>query len=218
MEQIRQAEKENDNTLRITRADLVSDSIDVRTGMAAIFGDGFTQWLGFFSKTPAVIARAFAHMFVLDQFYVALTDSGEIAGMIACTDCHTLSVRLDSKELRQHLGWYRGTLAGLFLKKEFMSPFQNPPPNAGSIEYVGVSAGHRGNGVASKIFYHILENTQYSEYVITEVADTNTPAMNLYRKMGFVEDRVKPLQPKRAAKIGINQFISLKYRKNEERH
>ena len=72
--------------------------------MAEIFAEGFAQWLVFFSKDKNIIAKAFAHMFILDQFYVAIAD-GEIAGVTACTDGKTLSVRLNKKELRKNLGF-----------------------------------------------------------------------------------------------------------------
>ena len=111
-------------TLAFTRADR-AEGLDVRSGMARIFAEGFSQWLGFFSSNQEVIARAFAHMFVLDQFYVAVSE-GKIAAMAACTDCKTLSVRLDGKELRRCLGWYKGTMAAIILKKEFESPMPDP--------------------------------------------------------------------------------------------
>ena len=184
--------------------------IDVRRQMAEIFAEGFTQWLVFFSKDKNIIARAFAHMFVLDQFYVAIAD-GEIAGVTACTDGKTLSVRLNKKELRKHLGFFKGSMAGIFLKKEFETSNENFPPNTGSIEFVGTAPKFRGQGVASQIIQYIIENTPYNDYVIEEVADTNTPAMRLYQKLGFEEYRRKPVPKKVAKKIGINHFLSLKY-------
>lgn len=46
---------------------------------------------------------------------------------------------------------------------------------------------------------------------LKEVADTNTAAMNLYKKLGFEEYNRIPVPQKRARKIGINNFIALKY-------
>lgn len=192
----------------VIRAD--KSDLDVRLQMSEIFADGFTQWLVFFSKDKRKIAKAFAHMFVLDQFYVAVADN-KIAGMAACTDCRTLSVRLNKKDLRKHLGFFKGSIAGIVLKKEFESPFENPPLQTGSIEFVGTASGFRGKGVASQIISHIIKNTTYREYLIKEVADTNTPAMNLYKKLGFEEYKRIPVAQKRAEKIGINNFVALKY-------
>ncbi|HAM81728.1 GNAT family N-acetyltransferase [Ornithinibacillus bavariensis] len=186
--------------------------LDVRKQMSEIFAEGFTQWLVFFSKDKNIIAKAFAHMFVLDQFYVAIAD-GEVAGVTACTDGKEKSVRLNRKELRKHLGFIKGSMAGIFLKKEFEAPYENFPPNTGSIEFVGTAPKFRGQGVASQIIQHIIENTPFNDYVIEEVADTNTPAMRLYEKLGFEEYKRKPMPEKIAKKIGINNYLSLKYMK-----
>jgi|SRR5690625_143130 len=184
--------------------------LDVRKQMGEIFAEGFTQWLGYFSKDKNIIAKAFAHMFILDQFYVAIKNS-EIAGVAACTDGKSFSVRLDKKELRKHLGFIKGTIAGIFLKKEFEAPYKNSPPNTGSIEFVGTAPKFRGQGVASQIIEHIIEHTPYNDFVIDEVADTNIPAIRLYEKLGFEEYRRKPMPEKIAKKNGINHLLSLKY-------
>lgn len=197
-----------DYKVTVTRADKLD--LEVQSQMSEIFADGFAQWLGYFSKDRNKIAKAFAHMFVLDQFYVAVANN-KIAGMGACTDCRTLSVKLNEKELRKHLGFFKGSIAGIVLKKEFSSPFKNPSLETGSIEFVGTATGFRGMGVASQIISYIVRNTPYRTYLIEEVADTNIPAMNLYKKLGFDEYRRIPVQKKKAEKIGINNFISFKY-------
>ena len=46
--------------------------MDVRVQISRIFADGFSQWLGYFSKDEEQIARAFAHMFNLDHFMLPL--------------------------------------------------------------------------------------------------------------------------------------------------
>ncbi len=196
------------NRFIITRADKAD--MEVRGEISKIFAEGFTQWLSYFSKDKDKIARAFAHMFVLDQFYVAIAEN-KIAGMAACTDCRTWSVLLDSKELRRHLGFIRGSIAALVLKKEFQSPYNNPAPETGSIEFVGTAIEFRGQGVASQMIEFIIENTPYREYLIEEVADTNIPAMKLYKKLGFREYKQKPIPEGRRKKIGINNLVSLKY-------
>lgn len=184
--------------------------IDVRTQMSKIFAEGFSQWLDYFSKDKNKIAKAFAHMFVLNQFYVAI-ENDRVTGMAACTDGKTLSIKLNKKELRKHLGILKGSIAGIVLKKEWEAPLENFPPNSGSIEFVGTAIDFRGQGAASQIIRHILENAPYNNYVIEEVADTNIPAMKLYKKLGFEEYKRKPLSEKSAQKSGINHFLSLKY-------
>ncbi|WP_026908133.1 GNAT family N-acetyltransferase [Paucisalibacillus globulus] len=204
----------SDKKFEIVRADKAD--IDVRMQMSKIFAEGFTQWLEYFSKDKSIIASAFAHMFVPDQFFVAIAN-GNVVAMAACTDGETLSVRLDKKELRKHLGFIRGSMAGIFLKKEFEAPYENFPPNTGSIEFVGTAIEFRGQGAASQIFHYIKENKPYNQYVIEEVADTNIPAMKLYEKWGFKEYKRKPIPEKIAKRNGINNLLSLKYVKNEDK-
>lgn len=103
--------------IRVDKLDL-----DVRLQISEIFAEGFTQWLGYFSTDKNIIAKAFAHMFVLDQFYVAVNDN-KIAGMVACTDCRTPSVRLNKKELRRYLGFFKGSIVAIALKKRIRTPF-----------------------------------------------------------------------------------------------
>jgi GNAT superfamily N-acetyltransferase len=101
------------------------------------------------------IAKAFAHMFVLDQFYVAAAGD-KVAGMAACTDGLALAVRLDRKELRKYLGFFKGSLAGFVLKKEFEKRLENPFLDTCSIEFVGTALDFRGKGVASQIIRYVV--------------------------------------------------------------
>lgn len=186
--------------INVVRADQAE--FDVRRGISEIFAEGFAQWLGFFSKDPKRVAAAFAHIFVLDQFDVALC-KGQVVGMAACTDGISLSVKLDKKKHRKHLGLYKGTLAGIFLKKEFETIFIQPTPQTGSIEFVGTAASFRGQGVASQMIRHILEHTPYAVCLIEEVADTNVPAIKLYYKLEFEEYKRRQIPVKRAKKSGL---------------
>jgi ribosomal protein S18 acetylase RimI-like enzyme len=97
------------------------------------------------------------------------------------------------------------------LKREFESPFKNPASETSSIEFVGTALEFRGKGASSQVIKHIIENTQYKEYLIEEVADTNMPALKLYKKLDFKEYKRKSLPQNRAKKAGINNIISLKY-------
>ncbi|GIN22995.1 MAG TPA: GNAT family N-acetyltransferase [Bacillus bacterium] len=203
----------DDYKLTIVKADKIDKDIDVRNQMAEIFADGFAQWLGYFSRDNRILSKAFAHMFVLDQFYVAMVDN-KVAGMTACTDGSRLSVQLNKNELRKHLGFVKGSMAGIFLKKEFEAPYENFPSNTGSIEFVGTASDFRGKGIASQIIQYIIQNTPYHDYLIEEVADTNIPAMRLYGKLGFEEYKRKPIPVKIAKKNGINNLLSLRYTKN----
>ena len=195
----------------IIRADKANGNI--REQISFIFAEGFSKWLTYFSKEEEILARAFAHMFILNQFYIAL-DGSKVVGFAACTDCNTQSVKLDCKELRKHLGFFKGIIASIVLKKEFTTSFDEKQTNSGSIEFVGTSSEYRGKGIASMIIKYILENTPFNTYFIQEVADTNIPAMSLYKKLGFIEYRSKQVPNHESEKIGINRLVSFKYEKH----
>lgn len=200
--------QERPTGLRILNAAELGEG--ARTAMSDILVEGFYQWLSYFSKDKARLKRAFGHMFRLDAFYVALAGD-EIAGMAALTNGKTPSVKLSFKELRRHLGFARGMLAGVILRKEFERhayPFAMGA-NEASVEFVATAPKCRGQGVALAIIRHFFTLSQYDSYVL-EVADTNKNAVNLYEKLGFREfTRVKTKDPKRS---GIDYFVYMRFR------
>jgi ribosomal protein S18 acetylase RimI-like enzyme len=179
--------------------------------ISQVFVDGFFQWLHFFSKDKEKLIQAFCHMFNLEVFYVAVIDS-EIAGIAACTDGKIPTVKLNSNQMKKHLGFFMGTIAYLILKREFETkkyPFKIEK-GMGMVEFVATSTKYRGKGVATAILNHIFASTPYTIYAL-EVADTNTNAINLYEKLGFIEFlRIKQKGSKRS---GINHLVYMKYNK-----
>jgi len=193
--------------IEIVRADTLGEP--ARGRMSDIFVGGFMQWLHYFSDDPARLSRAFAHMFLLDSFYLALID-GQIAGIAACTDGISPSVRLNAKDLRRHLGLLKGTIANMVLKSQLENhpyPF-TVESGWGSVEFVATAAEHRGKGVASAIIEHIVKASPFSAYIL-EVADTNLPAVKLYEKFGFREFMRTP-EP-HSKRSGINYLVYMKY-------
>lgn len=61
-----------------------------------------------------------------------------------------------------------------------------------------------------------MEMTPFEQYMIEEVADTNLPAMKLYRKLGFEEYKRKQLSTSAAKKSGIQHMVSLRHVKNKQ--
>lgn len=195
--------------MEIKRAGEIGES--ARKKISDIFVGGFIQWLQYFSRDAEKLSRALAHMFILEAFYVAVVEGG-LAGIAACTDGKTPPVRLQSSELRRHLGFIKGSIAGLVLKRELENhpyPF-SIEPSTGSVEFVATDANYRGKGVASTIIRHIISYTSYDAYVL-EVADINTPAILLYEKLGFKEFLRVP--HKYSKQSGINHLIYMKYEK-----
>lgn len=198
--------------MKIIRASEFGNSNDTRMKISKIFVDGFFQWLQFFSKDKDKLVKAFSHMFNLDVFYVAVSDS-EIAGITACTDGKVSSVHLESKELKKYLGFFIGIIAYSVLKREFEEkqyPFE-VEKGMGMVEFVATSTKYRGQGVATAIMKYIFDSTLHGVYVL-EVADTNTNAVKLYEKLDYTEFmRIKQKHSKRSE---INHLVYMKYLKN----
>ena len=75
-------------------------------------------------------------------------------------------------------------IAYKILKKEFEDkqyPFEMTPQMQ-AIEFVASNAQYRRKGVASEIIKHIIKEDHHTVFVL-EVADTNTSAVSLYKKM-----------------------------------
>lgn len=105
--------------MQIMRASELGNN--ARKNISDIFVAGFMQWLKYFSKDEGKLSRAFAHMFVLDAFHVAVID-GDIAGIAACTDRKTPPVHIKAGEFRRHLGLVRGSIAAAILRKTMPTP------------------------------------------------------------------------------------------------
>lgn len=183
---------------------------NVRRRMSEIFIDGFGKHFVFFSPDKEVLIKAFEHTFVVDVFYVALLD-GKVAGLGALTDGKTPSVVPKWKDFSTHLGLFKGTLAYFILRHEFSKPAKRTGDRIASVEFFVTDAQYRGKGVATAIIQYFLDNPAYDEFIL-EVADTNTEAVNLYTKLGFVEfTRVKAEHTEQS---GINDLVYMSYKKS----
>jgi len=179
---------------------------DPRPQMSAIFVEGFYQWLNYFSKDKEKLSKAFAHIFDLGAFYIAV-ENGEIAAIVACTTGKPPLIGLDKATLVKNLGLVRGNFAHFMLTKHLIRrkyPFVIPT-GTGTIEFVATAPNHRGKGAAHGLITHIMETTSYTEYLL-EVANNNTPAVRLYEKLGFTEFTRAPA-PKQS---GFNHLSYMK--------
>jgi ribosomal protein S18 acetylase RimI-like enzyme len=183
----------------------------VREKISALFVEAFEKDLRFFSRDTVQLARACAHMFALEYFYVALVHD-ELAGMAACVDIEHFCIRPDRAVLIQHLGLFKGISAYLVFKYYFNKyPKYDTPLDAqtASLEFVAVAEKYRKQGVATALLRHLVTVPEYDSYML-EVADTNTAACALYAKIGFRELFRKPLRlGKKYA--GIDALIYMRY-------
>jgi ribosomal protein S18 acetylase RimI-like enzyme len=185
---------------------------NVRDKISEIFVDGFSNDFRSFSNDKDKLTKAFAHMFVLDVFYVAIINN-EIAGIMACTNMSTNCIKHDKIVFIK----YFGIIKGIFLNYLFKFYFQKFPKypietneRTASIEFVATLEKYRGKGVASTVLKYLHSISEYDEYVL-EVADINLKALKLYEKMGYKEIYRK--KEKFSKYSGINYLIYMKYKK-----
>jgi len=182
-------------------------SFDPRPQMGRIFAESYYQWLRHFSKNKDKLGRAFAHVFDLNQFFVAAQDD-TIIGFAACTD-GSKPIALHKKTLCKNLGFIVGRIAFMMLSKHLLNqtyPFEMTE-DAGEIAFVATAENHRRKGIAENLIRHILDAGVYLEYIL-EVADNNEGAVRLYEKLGFTEF----MRAKAPKQSGINFFIYMVYR------
>lgn len=194
--------------MHILRADALSN--DARAQMSEVFVSGFGEHLAYFSKSPARLARALAHMFVPEHFYLAVGDDGRVTGMAALTDIGKPSVRLDARQLRRELGVLKGTIAASALRREWeRHAFPFPlTEGIGVIEFVATDASFRGKGIATALMQHIIALPEYSSFVL-EVAGANETAVRLYRQIGFEEFLRVP--HRRRKRSGVDELLYMRY-------
>ena len=183
----------------------------IRNEKSRIFVDVFYYWIKFFSKDKEVLKKAFAHMFNPDAFYVAILDD-QVAGFASIYNDQIKNISLDRKQLQKHLGFFMGLAAYKILKKEFEDkqyPFEMTPQMQ-AIEFVASNAQYRRKGVASEIIKHIIKEDHHTVFVL-EVADTNTSAVSLYKKIGFKE--FMKVKMKNSKQSGVDHLIYMAYQK-----
>lgn len=88
----------------------------IRNEISSIFVDGFYEWIKFFSKDKDVLKKAFAHMFNLDAFYIAIIDEA-VAGFASISNDRVKNISLNRKQLQKHLGFFMGFFAYKVLRK-----------------------------------------------------------------------------------------------------
>ncbi|MCL2406317.1 MAG: GNAT family N-acetyltransferase [Defluviitaleaceae bacterium] len=190
---------------------------DPRPQMGRIFAEGFYEHgLKFLSKDKAKLARATAHIFVLDKFFVAV-ENGEIMAMVGVTAQKPPPAKADKKILINELGFIRGRVAYWALNKFVINPPApvEIPEDMCIIEFVATSLAHTRKGIAFKLLSHVMEILHFDGYML-EVVDVNAGAISLYEKLGFREFSRKPSPSKRS---GFNFFLYMKTdRKVSVRH
>lgn len=163
--------------------------IDIRREVAEVFVDAYYKDLSCLSKSKDKLADAFMHSFNENSIYVAELDN-KIVGILGCANDYERALSINKYALRKHLGFFKGSMAYLFLYREFNEKLEYGI-NVGYIEAVGVLNNARRMGIATKLMFYVMKNSKYRKIKL-EVTDTNLEAIRLYEKLGFYEvNRVK---------------------------
>jgi len=173
--------------------------------MAALFVEGFSQWLHHFDKGGTKLAKAFTPAFQLGTFFVAVTPDNHVLAMVGCPD-GTPALVFSKSSFIVALGPMRGRFAYRMFTKFLIEneyPFEIKP-NMGSIEFVVSDPAIRGQGITGRLIEYTMQHRRYLEYVL-EVASTNTRAVRLYERLGFTELMRKPA----SKRSGVGEYLYL---------
>lgn len=178
-----------------------------RRRLAEIFTHGFADDFRFFSRHPAVLARAFEHMLLLDRFHVACVDGGP-AALATLTTGDEVVLAPRWRELRRHLGPVRGAILFRVVRTWFNAPTPDLAEGTAEIGFVTTDPRYQGQGVATVLLRHLLALPGYRAFVLEDIKSTNHAALALYRKLGFAEYKRRPERFARSA--GFDAYVSMR--------
>ncbi|MBN8205492.1 GNAT family N-acetyltransferase [Microbacterium esteraromaticum] len=197
--------------IEIARGDALGESH--RRQISDVLVNGFAEDFEYFSKNPQTLAGAFAHMIILERFFVALVD-GEPAAIASVTEGDQECFAPDRHEMQRTLGWFHGLISFAIVRSQFLGAYPGARPGLAEIGFVTTAPQHQGKGVATALMTHLLE-LPYDEFVLRDIKDTNAPALGLYRKLGFTVSDTRPV--KFAARAGFSTYVSMSLAKTTTR-
>lgn len=189
--------------VEVARADELGE--EYRHRIAGVLVQGFAEDFAFFSKDADVLADAFAHMLILERFYVALVD-GEPAAVAVVTEGEQECFEPDRRELQRVLGPVRGAISCRIIRSQFMGAYEDAREGLTEIAFVTTAPQHQGKGVATALMRRLLELSS-DEFVLRDIKDTNVSALGLYVKLGFTEIQRRPIRF--AKRAGFSAYISM---------
>ncbi len=145
------------------------------------------------------------------QFLVNMASAEQIAEHLRCGDADfvpPLSSRVEIDAYALKLGcqatrfeaWSDGRLIGM------VAAYCNrPDQQLAYISSVSVLCAWSGKGIAARLLAQCVEHAKVSglRQIRLEVASTNTPAIKLYEKAGFVADQAN--MPSMGMKLGLER-------------
>jgi ribosomal protein S18 acetylase RimI-like enzyme len=191
--------------LRIARGDELDQSY--RRQMSDVLVRGFAEDFSFFSSDPATLSSLFEHMILPTRFYVALVDE-QPAAVASFTTGNQQCFAPRWREFRRHLGLWRGAVAYVVVRTQFLAVYDGARPGLAEIGFVATAPAHQGRGVATALLTHLLSLPTFQEYVVEDIKDNNAPALALYAKLGFTEYKRRPERFSKRA--GFSEYVSMR--------
>ncbi|CAM3282504.1 GNAT family N-acetyltransferase [Occultella aeris] len=189
----------------VVRADVLDEAH--RRRIADVWVRGFAEDFAYFSSDPIVLGDAFAHLLLLERWYVALVD-GEPAAVACLAEGDEEVLQPRAAEFRRHLGLVHGTITHLIVRNQFLGGHDGARLGLAEIGFVTTSPGYQGRGVATALLRHLLALPGYDEFVLRDIKDTNAAALGLYAKLGFTESGRRTVRG--AQRAGFAEYVSMR--------
>jgi ribosomal protein S18 acetylase RimI-like enzyme len=189
--------------IEVKRGDEIGEAF--RHMVADVLVRGFAEDFAFFSKDARVLADAFAHMLILERFYVALVD-GEPAAVAVVTEGDQECFEPDRRALQSVLGPLHGLISYSIVRSQFMGAYDGARTGLVEIGFVTTAPRYQGRGVATALMRRLLE-LPADEFVLRDIKDTNVAALGLYAKLGFIE--VERRKVRFAKRAGFSAYVSM---------
>lgn len=185
----------------------LKESKETRDAVTNIFIDAYKEQLSSLSKNEKTLYRVFYQSFDLERFYGAYTND-KLIGIFAISESSKRAIRIKMKDFIKNFGLIKGIIASSIMKNEFEREIILREPGF-YIEAVATLSNHQGMGVGKKMMQYAIDNYDYLEL---EVVDTNSPAIKLYKKLGFV--LFKEIEEKGNSKSkGFSKKLYMYYKK-----
>ena len=177
-----------------------------RNSAALCIAEGFEKDFSILCKDIQKVADAIAAGLNMERFYVA-DIKGELAGVLAISDCSGRAARAEKASLKKHFGFFKGMVGAPVLKEEFEKQLDYPI-TTGYIEFVAVRKKYRRQGIATTLLQESMLLTIYQDFVL-DVTDINKHAITCYTRIGFEE--FKRIPEKHAKQKGFHEKIYMRY-------
>lgn len=172
-----------------------------------VFVEGFFPQLKLLSKDREKLVRLFQPTFSQDQVFGCVYRS-RIVGIVGYSTTTGRAQTYQRENFIKELGWFKGRLIYKMLSRELESVLQLRDKQC-YIESLATAENMRGKGVATALISYLLVHLDDYEHML-EVADTNQSAIQIYERLGFEVDKIKPLRLFRWM-AGYNALLFMKY-------